>query len=41
MVDILKEQLLKEAKASLEKEIEEKRKARNKRKAQRRKLRKK
>jgi hypothetical protein len=38
MVDYLKEQLIKEASQSLEKEFEEKRKARNKRKAAKRKV---
>lgn len=39
MVDYLKEQLIKEAAESLTKELEEKRKARNKRKAASRKAR--
>jgi len=40
MVDILKDQLIKESTASLEKELDEGRKARNKRKAVKRKAKK-
>jgi len=38
MVDYLKDQLIKEAEKSLTKEMDEKRKARNKRKTERKKL---